>query len=300
VWNPGTQYETAKDARIRLQSVEGEWKIAKIDCDGSAYAKEVITARKNEAESPEDIVEEFYDGYLAYIGDPASSEMKSPVADRAYRSSEFLTDEFVRRIDDLITDNQEEYGYIPFDPFLCAQVVPRYVMAETSNVSGDEANVVVKTSCLNHRFTVDLQRNEGDREWKISGIDCDNPQSISPMPEGPIPMTPEGVVSGFYSWYLWYAKDVGNPLVDRVYHSSEYLSGGLIHAVDELLSSSDRGGYDPFICAQDIPESFTIGDVSNLGDVAQVVVNTSFAGHEFTVVLRFVDGRWEISEVLCK
>jgi hypothetical protein len=122
---------------------------------------------------------------------------------------------------------------------------------------------------------------------------------ISPLPEGPIPVTPEGAAAGFYSWYIWYAREVGNPLVDGVYRSSEYLTEGFVQKVDGIIASFDKGGYDPFLCAQDIPESFTVDEALVSGDRASLVVHTSFEGHTFVVEAEQVNGRWAISDVIC-
>ena len=115
---------------------------------------------------------------------------------------------------------------------------------------------------------------------------------------------PEATVEEFYAWYLETIGDRAsgefrNPLVDGAYRDSELLTPALVASVDELLASFDRAAYDPFLCAQDIPESVSVGEVAVSGQEASVMVETSFAGHSFEVELEMVEGEWLISEVIC-
>jgi hypothetical protein len=130
-------------------------------------------------------------------------------------------------------------------------------------------------------------------------VAADDGEAQSSVPEGPMVTTPEQTVEGFYNWYLGYARDVGNPLVDKAYQSSEYLTDGFIEQVDQILASFDRGGYDPFLCAQDVPESVVVDEAVISGDGASLTVNTSFEGHAFTVELQQANSRWTISNVVC-
>jgi hypothetical protein len=43
---------------------------------------------------------------------------------------------------------------------------------------------------------------------------------------------------------------------------------------DEIIASFDRGGYSPFLCAQDIPDSVTVDEATISGDTASVTVHT--------------------------
>jgi len=290
VWNPGTEYESVHDVEVTLRKVDGAWKIAGIACAAPEAA----------AMAPEEVVRGFYDWYLGYIGDPAAEEMRNPLVDGAYRSSEYLTEGFVQRVDEIIA-SFDKGGY---DPFLCAQDIPRSFTVDVAEVFGDEASVVVHqlwnpgTEYESAR-DVKVALRTVDGAWKIADVTCAMPESASPTPEGPMPVTPEGAVEGFYGWYLWYAQNAGNPLVDGAYRSSEYLTEAFMQQVDELIASFDKGGYDPFLCAQDVPESFTLGEVVGSEDQASVVVQTSFESHAFTVELSEVDGWWAISDVVC-
>jgi hypothetical protein len=110
---------------------------------------------------------------------------------------------------------------------------------------------------------------------------------------------PEQVVSDFYEWYLDSVDPAAgqNPLVDRVYRSSDLLSEEFVAEVDAVLDSFERGGYDPFLLAQDIPASFEVGEAALSDETAYVRVETSFEGHAFLVGLKQVDGVWKINAV---
>jgi hypothetical protein len=242
---------------------------------------------------PAAVVDGFYRWYVDYPG--------SPLADGAYRASEHLAPEFVAQVDALIASFDKE-GY---DPFLCAQDVPGDLVVRKASVAGEAASVVLQQTwnpgteyAFTREVTVSLELVDGD--WKIAGVVCEAPEPASaPLPEGPLPTTPEGAVQGFYSWYLWYARNMGHPLADGAYRTSEYLTWPLIEKVDALIASFDKGGYDPFLCAQDIPESFSIDAVEIAGDTARVVVSTSFEGHALTLSLFRMGERWAIDDVAC-
>jgi hypothetical protein len=292
VWNPDTEYESYSQVKVALK-LEGEtWKITGIDCGRPAATAPIVM-------TPEEVVDRFYNWYLDYIGEPGSEEMRNPLSERAYRSSGFLTETFVKKVDEIVASN----GYFPYDPFLCAQDIPRNLNLEGSEISGETTEVTVTTNFPGHSFTAELEQVNG--EWKIANVACggsaqDTAEPISPMPEGPAIATPEGTIDAFYSWYLWYVREVGNPLVDGAYRSNEYLSAGLVQKADAILASFDKGGFDPFLCAQDIPQSITIEDAVMSGDIARSVVRTNFQGHGFTVALQRIDGRWEIGDILCE
>ena len=67
---------------------------------------------------------------------------------------------------------------------------------------------------------------------------------------------PEEGVRGFYDWCLTSIDlQLGrNLLADRVYWSSESLSKDFVSDVDPLLDPFGRGGYAPFLLAQDSPQ----------------------------------------------
>jgi len=123
--------------------------------------------------------------------------------------------------------------------------------------------------------------------------------------------TPEAVVQSFYTVYLEHAgfdPDEGvrrNPLVSGAYREMPHLSAEMVSRVDEMVASGPAIA-DPFLCAQDIPESFRIGETTVLDSTASVLVATIWnAGTEYeftsdlTVRLSLTDGQWKIAEVVC-
>jgi len=114
---------------------------------------------------------------------------------------------------------------------------------------------------------------------------------------------PTEVVEQFYRWYIGYP---GNPLAEQAYRTSEYLTAEWVQEVDQTIAASDRGAYDPFLCAQDIPPSFTVGEAMPTGEEATVTVYQMWnpdTEYEFTrdltVTLQLVSGEWKIARVTC-
>jgi hypothetical protein len=122
----------------------------------------------------------------------------------------------------------------------------------------------------------------------VAAVGCSQPATAS--------ASPDEVVNTFYRWYLGYP---GNVLVDGAYRDSEYLSQEFRAEVDRILDSFSMGGYDPFLCAQDIPESITVSEPVLSGDTAAVSVNTSFQGHMFELVLNSAQDGWKITAINC-
>jgi len=115
---------------------------------------------------------------------------------------------------------------------------------------------------------------------------------------------PGQAAESFYQEYLakFSNRDTNNwqnPLVEKSYRESPLLTEGFKERVDELLAGMDKGGYDPFLCAQDIPAN--IKSVSNFhrNGIASVVMESDFPGHRFTVDLQPAHGSWKISNITC-
>ncbi|HYF79155.1 MAG TPA: hypothetical protein VD973_18665 [Symbiobacteriaceae bacterium] len=124
------------------------------------------------------------------------------------------------------------------------------------------------------------------------------------MPEAGL--TPEQVVAGFYHRHAGYfsisdSSLSGNQLADGIYRTSGYLAEELIKQVDSQVQQGV--GFDPFLCAQNIPERFTVGKAQVGGDQASVVVGTHWEGgrvvRELSVSLAKRDGQWKITNILC-
>jgi hypothetical protein len=112
-------------------------------------------------------------------------------------------------------------------------------------------------------------------------------------------------VEDFYAWYLSYP---GNVVADGAYRSSEYLTVPFVEQVDELVASFTQGGYDPFLCAQDVPGEVRLDEqVTRSGDEATILVREVWnPGTEYemttdvVVELEMADGVWKISNIICQ
>lgn len=116
--------------------------------------------------------------------------------------------------------------------------------------------------------------------------------------------SPAEVTEAFYDWYLDYigdpaSEDFRNPMADRAYRGSPYLADSFEAHVDELLDGFAGAGYDPFLCAQAIPNAITVDGVHVSGEAASALVRTDFPGHALTVDLRQEDGVWQIGNIVC-
>jgi len=88
--------------------------------------------------APDEVVSEFYEWYLGYIGE--AGERRNPLVDRAYGSSEHLSEAFVAEVDEALASSEPILG----DPFLMAQDVPVRVEVGEAVLQGNEAVVTVE------------------------------------------------------------------------------------------------------------------------------------------------------------
>jgi hypothetical protein len=117
-----------------------------------------------------------------------------------------------------------------------------------------------------------------------------------PQPAGEDVADPGAVVAAFYAWYLDYD---GNVLADRAYHAAPEVSADLAQDVDALLASFDKGGYDPFLCAQDVPGEVVASSMTVSSDSATALMRTDLAGHTFAVELGKGEAGWQFTGVDC-
>ncbi len=106
--------------------------------------------------------------------------------------------------------------------------------------------------------------------------------------------SPEQTITNFYSWYLKEAQQ-GNPLASKSYRTSPYLTAGFILKVDSVPAS-----YEPFLCRQDLPRSFTVDPAIVSAPQARAVVRTIQPDNAFTVALVLEGKYWKISDVTCE
>lgn len=109
-------------------------------------------------------------------------------------------------------------------------------------------------------------------------------------------MSPEEVVESFYNWYIEYP---GSPLANRGYAESLYLSEKMVVRLDELIASFEGGGYDPILCAQDLPNEIFVREATVSENTAEVPIESSFQGHSIVVNLVLRNGEWKIDGTSC-
>jgi hypothetical protein len=232
--------------------------------------------------SPAEVTEAYYQWYLDYIGDPASEDFRNPLTDRAYQDNPYLTPDFEARVDEILEQNAGGGGY---DPFLCAQAIPTEIKLDGVFNSGDTASAVVRTDFFDHTFSVDLRQVDG--VWQISDINCAT--------------SPEGSAEAFYTWYLasFGDRDAGkfnNPLVERAYRESGFLTEDFVQRLDAALEAGSLHA-DPLLLAQDVPQSFSV-DPGVVPGTAIVHAQYGEASVNHLLVTLVEElGRWKIDQV---
>jgi hypothetical protein len=243
--------------------------------------------------TPEGVTQLFYDWYLDYYRSHGD-----PLADGAYKSSPYLSDAYINWVNGV----QISFDNDGFDPFVMSRAIPFGASIMDAQVSGDQATVWVNRFLVTPQFNPLLVHLEQQGiYWKIVDVT---------MEEGPA--SPAEVVEAFYEWYLEYSGSVSpagrNALVDGAYQGSPFLTIAFVENVDQTLKSMQFGGFDPFVCAQIIPEQITTDGIfvadmygPDYENKASVVVRTEFAGHVFTVDLVRSDREqdWQIDNIVC-
>ncbi|MCA9974067.1 MAG: DUF3828 domain-containing protein, partial [Anaerolineales bacterium] len=250
-------------------------------------------------QTPQEVTEAFYGWYLDSIGDRGSDTFVNPLVAGLYRDSDYLTADFVRRIDETLAG----FANGGYDPILLAQDIPERIAAQAP--AGDDGTAIVvllrywggnpEPSPMN----VHLVRENG--RWLIDGV------SPFEFPDSG-PELATDVVRGFYAWYLDYigipgTEDFHNPMSERAYRGHELLADSFEQHIDELLDSfyteSGGAGYDPFLCAQDVPVEIWPDVSFERNGMASVVVRSSFPNHMLTVDLRPEGESWLITNITC-
>lgn len=254
----------------------------------------VGTVSAQETDTVQATVEGFYNWYLGYITD--HDTFRNPLVDRAYRESEYLTQDLIERIDEQLA-NAGNTG-IGHDLFLCAQDLPSRYEFEVINSQPGEKRVLLREyfgSPRTNNLTLALNDSEGS--WKIAAVTCGDT------------VTPRGVTEEFYNWYLaqWQqtqpGASSGNPLTEGVYREYSLLTDALVLRVDEYIANRELGWGDPFLCAQDIPQYFWVQEVTVQENTATILTQLYFQNnalpHNLTVTLEPVDRQWQIAEISC-
>lgn len=244
-----------------------------------------------EVADPVTVTTAFYEWYLDY-SDPEQG--RNPLVDGAYRESEYLSAGWISAVDAQLQEMEEAYGGAGFDPFLRAQALPQEVNVESWEADAEAACVVVHQLFgeMVHDLTVDLVPEGG--AWKIDRIR-----------EGS-PMTPDGVARLFLNEYIAQTRasmDGGelNMLQSGAYREHALLSPAFVAQVEAVKAGNTGGGYDPFLLAQDVPHTISVGQPVIEGDSATVFVGRYYAGNPqpttMAVDLVRQEGRWLINDI---
>ncbi len=129
--------------------------------------KTTTTATSNtEIQSPEAVLINFYSDYLSYFTDPKTGDFRDPLADRIYDNRTYLTQNLIDTIDSTIAS----FTVGAYDPILCGQSTPDFIIPGDAYVMTGRVMYYVKDSFETHSFFVYLEK-ESDG-WKIDKIDC--------------------------------------------------------------------------------------------------------------------------------
>jgi hypothetical protein len=112
-------------------------------------------------------------------------------------------------------------------------------------------------------------------------------------------LSPEETVNAFLSEWIEYD---GNPMVDRIYRENEKLTEEYVLKVDNILDTFDKSGFDPILCAQDIPEEIIISNTAVKEDKATVSLEQIFSGSSRPIIVNLEKeaGIWKISDIICQ
>ncbi len=141
-------------------------------------------------------------------------------------------------------------------------------------------------------------------------VGCASPEAAPPPPTAtppvmpPVEESPAAVLEAFYQAYIGFPA---NPLVEGAYRDNPvirgYLTAEWVDQVDATLASFDgMGGYDPFICAQNLPGTITVEQVNRADESAELLVYRGFGGDPgppLTVQMVREEGVWRILSIAC-
>ncbi|MCB8987856.1 MAG: DUF3828 domain-containing protein [Ardenticatenaceae bacterium] len=245
---------------------------------------------------PAAVTQAFYDWYLAYIGDRAGGEFRNPLVDKAYQDNPLLTPDFITRVDQTLAG----FGQGGYDPFLLAQDIPQDLFTNWSMITGDEARVTVLRNWGSPTMdAIFAHLKKVDGVWLIDDV---TPVELYEATTD----TPEGTVQMFYAWYTdALRRRFMDDSVVVDFHDSEMLTEGFKQHLDEMRAAAEVEhpglglGYDPLLCAQDVPYHVTPDQALITGDTAVLTARTSFINHVLPIDLQRTDTGWRISNVTC-
>ena len=110
--------------------------------------------------------------------------------------------------------------------------------------------------------------------------------------------TPHTVVQEFYNEWI---EQKGSALLDETYKNDDRLTSTLIQEIEGMRSSFENGGYDPILCAQDFPNSFSLDTASTDNNQSTAYVAMDFGGNIQTVTVGLIldSQTWKINSITC-
>lgn len=279
--------ETVHDLTVDLVREDGAWKIDRI--------------REGSPMTPDGVARLFLNEHMAQTRASMEGGEPNMLQSGAYREHELLSAAFVAQVEAAKADNT----VAGFDPFLLAQDVPHAINVGEPVVEGDTATVFVGRYYAGNpqptTMAVDLVQQDG--RWLINDI---RPLTETTGDGGMAPVGgPEAVVEAFYAeWREWvmqgFAGERENPLMNGAYRESEYIAPAFADEVDAIVAGFEGGGYDPFLCAQDVPNEVVVDGTIYTESGPRVALHTSFNNHAMVVGLdQGEGGEWRIRNVVC-
>ena len=124
-----------------------------------------------------------------------------------------------------------------------------------------------------------------------------------PKPGKKESLNPVQTVENFYNEWLSYSSEppVKNPMADKIYRTSEYVTEKLIQRLDNNISALADENSDRVLCSREKPEKIEFKESFANAEEAEVVVIENFWGdlREITVSLKMTDGQWKIDRITC-
>lgn len=140
----------------------------------------------------------------------------------------------------------------------------------------------------------------------ISGVflwQQSNARNPEPTPSPQISVAEEADRAGarVEDFYNWYIQAWTNNFNQREFLDRAELTQGFKQKAEQTISSFEYGGYDPFLCAQDIPSETLIGVATVSGEQATLNMEQSFSDGKRLVPIELVNTEegWQINNVAC-
>ena len=121
---------------------------------------------------------------------------------------------------------------------------------------------------------------------------------LSSAAEDDYPSSPKAVTEAFYDEWV---NAEENPVSSQLYEGSEYVTQVFVENTNKAVSSFESGRYDPVLCAQDVPSSYTVSTRTKGEQEAETVVSEVFGDTAKSVNVKLVrhEGLWQIQEIIC-